>query len=163
MPDIHKPLRIALLADVPECLSKLAAMFVTEWEPYYGPEGEGDANLDLAACCNRNELPVALVALDADGEVAGTAALKADSVGSEPEEAPWLAALVVAENRKREGIGAMLIEAVEDLARRLGYDVLFTSAEPENSLSAAGEWVALRQVPSLRGSITVYRRRLDGR
>ena len=101
--------RIVQLADAPDALPTLARWFVAEWAPYYGPGGPGDATADLEGCRNRDALPIALVALDDDGAVVGTAALKAESVGSEQAAGPWLAAFVVGRGaspaRRRHGPG----------------------------------------------------------
>ena len=84
-----RDLRIVHLTDVPDAASTLVDWFVAEWEPWYGPAGAGDAAADLAACRGRDDLPVCLVAVDGQGDVLGTAALKDESVGSERAEMGW--------------------------------------------------------------------------
>ncbi len=115
---IERPdLRIVHLLEVPEVVPVLVRWFVEEWAPWYGPHGQGDAESDLTACRNREKLPVCLVALHSNGTVLGTASLKRESVGSELGVGPWLAALLVAKDRRSQGIGTALIEAIEQHAQ----------------------------------------------
>ena len=153
-------IRIVPLTDSRESLPVLVNRFVEEWEPYYGPQGEGDAERDLDECCRRDGLPIALVALDEDDTVAGTVALRSASVGSRPGEEPWLVALLVDPQKRRRGIGTALVEAIADEAEALGFDALYTSTDAGHFLSAQKGWRSLRQESSLRGPITVYRRQL---
>ena len=74
-------LQVELLVDNPEALPILKEWFEREWEPYYGSEGSGDANNDLMDSCNRDELPIAMVAI-LGGEICGTVALKVESVAT---------------------------------------------------------------------------------
>ncbi|MEX3008314.1 GNAT family N-acetyltransferase [Hoeflea sp. TYP-13] len=161
MPGSEHAIRIVPLADKQECLPVLARWFEAEWEPHYGPEGEGNAEHDLAECCRRDALPMALVALDGDGNIAGTVALRRSSVGSRPGEEPWLGALLVDPKRRRRGIGTILVAAIADQARALGFDALYTSTDAETFLSVQAGWLPLRLETSLRGPITVYVKRLD--
>ena len=156
-------LRIIHLAEAPETVSTLALWFIEEWMPYYGPEGPGEAEDDLLACCNRDEIPVALIAIDADGAVIGTAALKSESVGSEPGQGPWLAAFLVAKDHRGKGVGTALVAAIEEEAGRLGFQTIYTSTDAAEGIYRRRGWKALNQVSSLRGPITVYRKDLDRR
>ena len=145
------------LLDVPAAQPLLARWFVEAWRPWYGPEGEGDAEADLASCAARDRLPLCLVAIDGDGKPLGTASLKAESLGSELGYGPWLAAFLVDEPQRGRGIGRTLIEAVAAEARRLGHTALYTSTElPPERLWPRG-WQAVGASTSLRGHITVYR------
>lgn len=149
--------RIAPLADVPEAIPLLTQWFTEEWEPYYGPGGPGDARRDLVECCNRDRLPLALVALDAGGGVIGTAALKPRSLDSHPHLGPWLAALLVPRGRRRERIGSALVAAVENEALRLGFGSLYTGTSRLSGTLRRRGWQARESAPSLRGPVTIFR------
>ncbi len=157
-----RDMRIVLLADVPETMPTLARWFVAEWEPYYGGNGPGDAEADLAQCCNRDRLPLAVVALNGDGGVLGTAALKSESVGSELGVGPWLAALLVGEAHRCRGVGSALVGAIEAEAHRLGFSEIFTSSDGATGLLERGGWRAFETARSLRGTVAVYRRPIAG-
>ncbi len=152
-----RDLRIVHLTDVPDAASTLVDWFVAEWEPWYGPGGAGDAAADLAACRGRDDLPVCLVAVDGQGDVLGTAALKDESVGSERADGPWLAALLVGEAFRGKGVGTVLVAAIEDEARRLGFDEIFCSADASAPILERRGWEAFAATESLRGTISIYR------
>ena len=156
-------LRIIHLVEAPETVPTLARWFVEEWAPYYGPDGPGAAEEDLVACYNRDKIPIALVAFDAESNVIGTAALKSESVGSEPGQGPWLAAFLVGRDHRGKGVGTALVEAIEKEACRLGFQTIYTSTDAAEGIYRRRGWQALNQVSSLRGPITVYRKDLDRR
>jgi GNAT superfamily N-acetyltransferase len=154
-------LRIVHLVEAREIIPTLAKWFVEEWAPYYGPDGPGVAEEDLMAYCNRDQIPTALVAFDAESNVVGTAALKADSVGSELGQGPWLAAFLVGKHHRGKGVGTALVEAIEREACRLGFQTIYTSTDAAEGIYRRRGWRALNQVSSLRGPITVYKQDLD--
>lgn len=156
-PDI----RIVPLTGITDRLPQLVSLFVAEWEPYYGKSGPGDALEDLTACCDHDELPIALVALDTDDRLLGTAALKEESVGSKPGQMPWLAALVVGPQHRGRGVGTRLVAAICSEARRRGFDRLYISTDTAGTIVKRLGWLPLDTVASLRGPITVYRCDLD--
>jgi len=127
-------LKIELLADHPEALPILKELFESEWSPYYGSEGPGDAEKDLQESSSRKELPIALVAIS-DGKICGTAALKMESVTTYPELSPWLAAVLVAPAYRKQGIGEQLIVAVETLAKQLRYNEIYVGTGEKSGMS----------------------------
>ena len=149
--------RIVHLIDAPEATPTLAGWFVEEWTPWYGPEGQGDAESDLEACRSRDELPICLVALSVDGDVLGTAALKSDSVGDELGVGPWLAAMLVGKDHRGRGIGTALVEAIEGEARRLGFSTIYTSTRAQENIPGRRGWQPFGESESLKGTVTVYR------
>ncbi len=155
--------QIELLADHPEAIPALIDWFEREWAPYYGPTGPGDAEHDLRHCCNREELPMAWVAIAGDA-VCGTAALKHESVTTHRHLTPWLAALLVAPAFRRRGVGEQLIAAVEDRARQLGFDCLYVgtgegSGTPESVLRKRG-WELVERGPYFVSEVTIRRKAL---
>lgn len=157
MQSAARDIRIVPLAGNTDKVAELACWFVAEWEPYYGKNGPGDAKQDLIDCCNRDTLPIALVALGADDRLLGTAALKSDSVGSQPGQSPWLAAFIVSPQHRHFGIGTQLVAAMEAEARRLGFKNLYISTDAGEAIVKKRGWLPLDIVSSLRGPITVYR------
>ncbi len=161
-PETPVSLRILHLAEVPEAIPVLTEWFLTEWGPYYGPNGPGNAEADLRTCLNRDRMPLAHVALDGDGAVLGTAALKPCSMASHVHLGPWLAALLVLPAARRCGVGAALVATIEDAARALGCEMIYcgTDGAIAGLLQSRG-WEALEGgVPTLRDPAMIYRRML---
>ncbi|MGI9301299.1 MAG: GNAT family N-acetyltransferase [Gammaproteobacteria bacterium] len=159
---VHDEFRIVPLADAADTIPILARLFIEEWEPYYGPDGPGDATNDLKECCNRDDLPTAVVALDDDGTVLGTAALKTESVGAELGVGPWLSALVVPIEHRKRGIGTALIDTIEKKAHCLGLESIYVSTDAAENIIRHRGWTALEDpAESLRGPVAVYKLQLS--
>ena len=155
---LHTEFQIVPLADAVATIPLLTRLFIEEWGTYYGLDGPGDAEKDLHECCNRDDLPIALVALDDDGTVLGTAALKKESVGSELGLGPWLAAFYVPIEHRKRGIGSALVEAIENKARSFGFESIFVSTDAaENIIQRRGWTVLEKPAESLRGPVAVYK------
>ena len=116
-------MNIGLLADHSAFIDELAASYENEWAPYYGESGPGDAVADLASRCNRDRLPIGLVATERD-RILGSVALDGDAATG---LTPSVVGLLVAPEARGQGIARELIGAAERLARELGYDELFIS------------------------------------
>ena len=150
--------RIVPLSDAPFAIPTLTRWFIDEWAPWYGQDGQGNAEADLLACCNRDSLPLAVAALGDEDQVFGTAALKHQSLGSELGYGPWLAAVLVGQVYRRRGIGDMLVGAIETEARRLGHESIYVSTDSAVSLVTRRGWTSLDQhTDSLRGRVSIYR------
>ena len=148
-------LEMRRLAEVTELLPTLVAWFEREWEPYYGVDGPGDAELDLRASMNRDNLPICLIAFAESGEPLGTISLKAESI-SHPQLSPWGAAFVVSPSWRRRGVGGALVAFLEEEARRLGFGKLYMSTDGATSIVERRGWQAFDTMESLRGTLGVY-------
>lgn len=103
----------------------------------------------LRAGLDPSRVPVVFVALDAAGRPAGTAQLMLDDIEGDPRN-PWLASVYVPPEARGRGVAKLLVRAVEDAARRLGYARLhlFTASVP--ALYASLGWQA-RETRDYRG------------
>ena len=129
-------MHIALLADHAGHIDDLAARFEAEWAPYYGDAGPGDARRDLASRCNRDRLPIGIVAIDRN-RVVGSVALDRDAATG---LTPSIVGLLVVPEARRQGIAGSLIDSAERLARDLGYDQLFISTSILQDLLRRRGW-----------------------
>ena len=154
--------KIIYLADARELVVPLAPMFIDQWEPYYGRQGPGDAETDLNDCCNHDEIPLALIAVGADQEILGTAALKARSIDTHRYLAPWLAAMFVVERYRGQGIGVALIKEIEKNAIRLGYNCVYVGSGGVTPAMRTGGWTLLDEPKEMRGPIEIFKRDLQG-
>lgn len=116
-------MEIALLADHAEVLPTLVGWYTREWDPYYGANGPGDARVDLESRCNRNAIPIGLVALNGDS-VQGVVALDVDTVTG---LTPSVVGLLVAVKYRGQGVATRLIESAAQQAKTLGYSSVYIS------------------------------------
>jgi GNAT superfamily N-acetyltransferase len=131
--------QVELLALHHDLLPTLARWFREEWPAWYGPGGPGDPEADLLAFATGNDLPIGVVALR-DGKPCGVAALKAWSIPSHRHLRPWAAAGYVVPALRGQGIGALLLTALADQARALGYDRIYCSTGTAVSLLQRLGW-----------------------
>lgn len=157
MSDFH----ISHLTDTPAAIPALKELFLQEWAAWYGPGGNGDAQIDLTTAAKRNTLPVALVALDSHKRALGCAMLKAQSVGAKLGYGPFLAAFVVRPQARRRGVGSGLVAAIEAVAARLGFSALYGATDSAGGILLRRGWDAIDRAPSSRGDMVIYRLNLS--
>ena len=120
---IDDQMNITLLGDHIDVLPTLADWYREEWAPYYGVDGPGDALADLESRCNKDALPVGLVAIE-HNQVQGVAALDLDPATN---LTPSVVGLLVGVKYRGQGVAARLLESATNLADRLGHDRLYIS------------------------------------
>jgi GNAT superfamily N-acetyltransferase len=152
-------LRTAYLADHPEALPVLAAWFEAEWPSWYGPGGRGNAKQDLSSCSARDALPVGVVGFLGD-KLVGVAILKRESVSGRPDLSPWAGGGLVLAPYRRRGMGAKLLLALEDVARRMGFQALYCGTATSESLLERCGWTYLAHSDAHGEAVAVYRRTL---
>ena len=151
--------KIEQLALHPEALPQLRDWFEAEWPSYYGAEGPGDAQRDLESFANLDRLPVGVVAFQG-GALCGIAALKADSIASQSHLSPWAAAGLVKPSERGKGIGAHLIGALEQEARKLGFRYIHCGTSTANSLLVRCGWQLIEHIIHEQQGLGVYRKTL---
>ena len=145
------------LSDHMGVIPTLTEWYQSEWEPYYGIDGPGDARADLVSRCNRDEIPAALVAIE-NKRVFGTAALDLDVT---TDLTPSVVGLLVGPEYRRRGIATALLKATEDFARQLGYPRLYVSTTVLRDLLNRLGWRAMGEVQFLNAELgSVYVRDL---
>jgi GNAT superfamily N-acetyltransferase len=149
--------KIINLLDMPRLRVPLEQWFVAAWLPWYGPGGQGNAKSDIAEYCERDLLPICLLAIDQNEHAIGTASLKENSVGSSPGTGPWLAAVLVNENLCGQGIGTALVVAIENEAIRLGFKSVWSSTDSAGPILERQGWKKEGGAMSLRGPLDIYR------
>ena len=123
------------LREHPECINTFARLFEEEWPAWYGPNGQGSAIADLAAFANElGDLPVGVLAQDADSSYVGVAALKSSSIPEFSHLSPWAGAGYVLHSRRRQGLGAALLAGLIHEARRLGFSSVYCATATSASL-----------------------------
>jgi len=135
------------LCDHREVITELAEWYIAVWPPYYGDTGPGDARADLEARCNRDALPVGLVAME-NGKVVATAALGLDQ---STQLTPSIIGVLVGHGHRGRGVATALIEACVDAARRLGHRQLYISTSVLGPLLERTGWQETGEARFLNG------------
>jgi len=147
-------MRIEHISDHPDVIAELANWYVSEWEPYYGDTGPGDARADLEARTSREASPVGFVAIE-DDRVVATVALGLDVTTN---LTPSIIGLLVGQNHRGRGIGTALIETCVDVARKFGHQRLYVSTSVLGSLLDRMGWQEMGETKFLNdehGSVYV--------
>jgi GNAT superfamily N-acetyltransferase len=145
---------IELLADRPEALPRLIALFETEWSGWYGA-GRHSARTDLKARLQRDALPLGIVAL-IDGEAVGTAALTETSGGIARPPLPWLGGLLVDPAHRRKGVARALLRRARDEAARLDHARLLALTTHADPLFVTEGWQVIETVTLGDGPHRIY-------
>lgn len=150
---------IKYLAEQQELLPTLKTWFEAEWPDYYGSNGKGCAERDLRAYANRGGVPVGLVALQG-ARPCGFAALKAEAFPSYSDLFPWAGAAYVQPGLRRQGIGRVLLAALEGEARALGYPSIYCATATSVSLLQRCGWSLLDEVRHEGQQLSVFEKPL---
>lgn len=153
---------LAPLAAHRECIGTLVGWFEAAWPEWYGPDGPGWAPSDLDAYANEGSLPVGVVAFK-DGRLCGVAALKAGSLDSHAHLTPWAGAGLVDPALRGQGIGRLLLGALAEQARALGFPAVYCGTATARSLLERDGWELIDEAPhpdGAPGTIGIYRRLL---
>lgn len=129
---------IDYLADHKEVIPILARWFYEEWAYLHPGRTLADVEQIIGERTNTNRIPVALVAYE-NQELIGTVSLKVHDMDTRLDLSPWLAGLYVSAPRRRQGIGATLVSAIEKKAHELGVEKLYLhTPESETFYSKLG-------------------------
>ena len=137
-------MRVVPLVERPDLAEQVAVWGFDEWGHLNPGQTLERRRAQVRRKMNVDRVPIAFVALGDDDGIVGTASLIFDDLEGDPRN-PWLASVYVPPEHRKKGIASALVRAVEDAARRIGYDrlYLFTSTAP--SLYAGMGWRTLEQ------------------
>jgi GNAT superfamily N-acetyltransferase len=119
-----RDLRVESLADHPGLLEQAGRLRWKEWA--YGAQDPAPfIEVTAKEAGPRGQLPMTLVAIDADGDAAGVAGLgpiddelSAIELGG---RTPWILGMVVRTESRRLGVGRQLLENLQHVAASLGH------------------------------------------
>ncbi len=151
--------RIAFLADHPDLVHTLADWFRSEWSEYYADRTNVDIAQELAQDLNRDHIPVRLVALEG-GELTGCIVLRQLVLSTQPDYSPGLGGLFVHARYRRKGIATELVRAGMNLARDLGYPVIYTTTNSARRIVERLGWERLATVVHDGEELGLYKRQL---
>jgi len=146
-------MQIGYLKDHEDFIPALARWHHEEWA-YLRPGDSVEARMArLQNCCGHREIPTVFVAFAAN-TLLGSAMLIAHDMDTRMELSPWLAGVFVAPERRRCGVGAVLVRRVIDDATALGVHRLYLyTPSTEHFYSRLG-WLLVERT-SYRGAEVV--------
>lgn len=118
-------LTISYLADAPQYLDQIASWSFTEWGHYFPDETLHDFVLDYQSYLATDQIPLAVVAHRNHQALGAACLFNNDSLPGFDHLTPWLAAVYVASEHRRQGIGEALVKRIVNEARRLGHAKLY--------------------------------------
>jgi len=137
-------LKIVPLVEHPELVDQVAAWGFAEWGHLNPGQTLQSRTAWIRERMNIDRVPIMLVALDDAGPMVGTASLLFDDLEGDPRN-PWLADVFVPVERRGRGVASMLVAAIEEAARRLGYPTLYLFTTSAARLYAGLGWRALER------------------
>jgi N-acetylglutamate synthase-like GNAT family acetyltransferase len=146
---------IKFLADAPEHVEQLARWHHREWEHLYADWTLAIATEELQQHAQCREFPTTLVVLK-DAQLLGSVSLIAqdaqefDDVGS-----PWLASLYVQPEFRGLGLGALLVKAMMQHAKKIQLETLYLFTPEHHDFYARLGWKKISRVDLHHQSVDI--------
>lgn len=130
---------------------------LSEWPDWYGKGGPGHLSADVTAfAASELVLPIGFVAFDDEIPV-GFGALKAESIPSHRHLTPWAAAGFVLPERRGQGIGALLLQAMAAHAKTLGYEHVYCGTSTSINLLHRAGWHVVDKIVHAGEPMVIFR------
>jgi GNAT superfamily N-acetyltransferase len=137
--------RIARLDAFPWFVPQLADLFAVEWPEWAATVSREELESGFACAPEPAKLPVVLVAFEED-RLLGTIALRHWFGDAPMAETPWVRGLYVVPEARGKRVGPGLIEAVEEEAKRRGYQSIHAATTRIESYLVKQGWEVFRRV-----------------
>lgn len=140
----YKSLEISYLADRMEFVDELATLHQAQWG-HLNPEMTLHGRKELiAGAAGKKAIPSVFIAL-VENELAGFAAIIPHDMEDRPDLTPWLAAVYVKEEFRRQGIASKLVTRCEQEAAELNVSTLYLYTNSASGLYEKLGWSLLEQ------------------
>ena len=156
-------MQIHYLVDHPDLIPRLARLHFAKWSRLRPRETLEERTSRLTAQCGRNRVPSVFVAVEDNGELAGSAMLVARDMDTRSELTPWLAGLYVVADRRGQGYGTALVQRVESQALELGVERLHLYTPDARDFYGGLGWALDERDEYLGQQVAVMSKRLDSR
>ena len=154
---MHQNVMIQRLSGHSGLVPLIVSWLETEWPGWYGAAGEGNARHDVLMYSSAGDsIPLGLVAF-CDDTPCGFGALKNDPIPADSRLGPWVGAGYVKPDLRGRGIGSLLLRALVQEARRLGFPHVYCGTSSAMTLLAREGWDLLEVVPHQGAQVAVFR------
>jgi len=150
-------IRIARLAECERHLGAIAGWQQAEFGYLSPAVTPAQREARLRAALHGTDLPLTLVALDAEGRPVGAATLQAQTM-THPHLTPWLSTVVVAPAFRGRGIASMLSLQIAAEAARLGFPTIYLFTPGNASLYRRLGWDTIDTAEVKGTQVTVMAR-----
>lgn len=137
-------MKIAPLSDNLNFVDEIAALHQDEWKHLSPNKTIETRRATLISAAASDGTPSIYIAYH-DTEFIGSAAIVAKDMDSRPDIGPWLAAVYVKENWRKQGVATLLLNHCEFQARKAGVKTLYLFTEFASKLYAKNGWIVLEQ------------------
>jgi GNAT superfamily N-acetyltransferase len=134
---------IRLLADEPHLIPLAGDLRWREWGRPPEPVERDWWVAVTAREAGRDALPVTWVALDARGQAVGAVGLGEYDIEERRDRSPWVLGMVVAPDRRGQGVGRQLMNALEAWAAQRGYSRAWVASGPAAGFYQACGWILI--------------------
>ncbi|WP_087720497.1 GNAT family N-acetyltransferase [Salinicola salarius] len=132
------PVTISSLVDRPDFIDACAAWTYGQWG--VGSTRTLESTLErFRQAASDSVMPLTFVAHVNDRPI-GMASLFEDDCELRPDLRPWLAAVFVHPDHRANGVAGLLIQAVEQAARRLGEEMIYLTTTDSQNLYTSHGW-----------------------
>jgi predicted N-acetyltransferase YhbS len=145
----------------PEWIRVLAGWHFDEWKHLFPEWTIETVEEELSGHLDPGRIPLTLVAVEDAGPIGSVSLIEHDLKEWE-HLTPWLASLYVRPDRRRRGIGRMLVQHAVAEARRLAIPVLHLFTPAQRDFYAGLGWDVLSEATCEGESVTVMSIRLGG-
>jgi GNAT superfamily N-acetyltransferase len=148
-------MQLPFLADAPHHLQTVAAWVYDEWLRHEPGVTLAQVEDKFRAHCQRDAIPLTILALDEAQTPLGTASLYTEDMATHPHLSPWLAAVYVAPAYRRRGVGAQLVARIEQIAADLGIAQLYLFTPDQVPFYTRLGWASHEQSTYRNHSVTI--------
>jgi predicted N-acetyltransferase YhbS len=150
------------LANHPEWIRVLARWHFDEWKHLFPEWTIETVEEELSGHLDSIRIPATLVAVENSEPIGSASLIEKDLPGWE-HLTPWLASLYVRPDRRRRGIGRMLVRQAVAEARRLGVGILYLFTPGQRDFYLDLGWNVVSEAVCEGESVTVMSFRLTDR
>ena len=154
-------MRIDYLFDHRDLIPSVAGWIYDEWGHIVPEDSAEECARRLARQIRRTQIPTSFVALCGDTPV-GTASLVGQDLETRPDLSPWMAAVYVAREHRRRGIGGALVARVVREAAALGIATLYLYTFDKEQFYTRLGWSLLERTEYHCDAITIMKRNIAG-